>query len=110
MEVTIDQAELFPNVELYAKKRPVLRQFMDAVEREGPLLPRAMVPYVLDVSRQRIQQLIDEDRIATVMVGEREFVPVAALNAFMADERKGGRPVKELTLRESFRRNLPSRK
>jgi hypothetical protein len=110
MEVTIDQAELFPNVELYAKKRPVLRQFMDAVEREGPLLPRSMVPYVLDVSRQRVQQLIDEDRIATVMVGEKEFVPVAALNTFMADQRKVGRPVKELTLRESFRRYLPSRK
>jgi hypothetical protein len=108
MEITADQAELFPVVESRAGKRGMLREFMDAVEKHGPLLPRGMLHYVLDLSRQRVHQLVCEDRIALVDVQGREFVPIAALEIFLLEERKNGRPVKELSISESYRRNLPS--
>lgn len=86
------QGTLFPIVEQHAPRRSWLREFMDAHELHGPLVFRSHVALVLDVSRQRVQQLIDAGRIATVQIRGREYVPVAALEAFWADERKNGRP------------------
>lgn len=92
MEAVIEQGTLFPIAEQHAPKRSWLRDFMDAVEKHGPLIYRAHVPLVLDVSRSRVHQLIEADRIATVQIRGREYVPVAALEAYWADERKNGRP------------------
>lgn len=103
----LDQAELFPRIEERAGKRSAFRQFLDAVEKHGPLIARGHIPVVLDLSRQRVHELIKGGRIATVEVNGREFVPMAALEVYLSDERKNGRPVKELTLAESYRRHLP---
>lgn len=99
MEAVV-QNELFPVIEDASRKRSGLRVFMDAIERHGPMIERAHIPVVLDVSKQRVHQLVEQGRIATVVVQGRVFVPLASLELYLADERKNGRPVKEFTLRE----------
>jgi hypothetical protein len=106
METVIDQRELFPLLERVEPRRSAYREFMDAVEKYGPLMPQSYVPLVLDVSRARVSELIGDERIARVQVRKKWFVPVASLEAFRADERKNGRPVKELSLVESYRKHL----
>jgi hypothetical protein len=106
MEAVAEQGVLFPVIEQRARRRSALRDYMDALDLHGPLLPRSMVPLVLDVSRQRVAELVDADRIASIVVHGKEFVPIAALEIFLADERKSGRPVKELSLSESYRRHV----
>jgi len=102
MEAVV-QNELFPVIEEQSRKRATLRVFMDAVEEYGPLLARAHIPVVLDLSKQRVHQLVEAGRIATVRVLDREFVPMASLEAYLADERKNGRPVRERSMSENFR-------
>ncbi len=106
MEVTADQAELFPVIIQQAQtERPksALRQFLDALSTHGPLVPRGYLPALLDLSNERVRQLVDAGRIATLDLGGRQMVPVAAIEAFLAQERKTGRPVREHTFREAFR-------
>ena len=95
MEAAIDQAELFPFPTIAAKsrKRSALRVMMDAVAEHGPLVPQAFVHVALDVSRQRAHELITDGRIATLEIGGKNFVPLAALDVFMSDERANGRPI-----------------
>lgn len=104
MDLTIDQAELFPVVEEKLGRWARWRIFREAMEREGPMIPRAMLPLLLDVSKQRVEQLVREGRIATVQVHNCQLVPYASLEAYLADERRSGRPVRENTLREAIRR------
>lgn len=92
MEAVVEQGTLFPLVEQAAQKRGFLRDFVDAVEKHGPVVFRGHVALILDVSRQRVQQLVDEGRIATVEIRGREYVPIASLEAYFADQRTGGRP------------------
>jgi hypothetical protein len=106
MEAVWGEEELFPVVEEKARRNSVLREWKDALDKHGPLLPRASVCFVVDLSRQRIKQLIDEGKLPVVVVHNREYMPIAVLEMFLADERKGGRPVKELTIAESFRKHL----
>jgi hypothetical protein len=102
MEAVI-QNELFPVIEAEARKKSALRVFMDVIDRHGPLIERAHIPVVLDLSRQRVHQLVEAGRIATIEVQGREFIPMASLEAYLADERKNGRPVRERTMSENFR-------
>jgi hypothetical protein len=109
MEMTIDQAELFaafPTISATARKRSPLREMLDAVERHGPLVPQAFVHIALEVSKQRAHQLLSEDRIATIEVVGRTMVPLAALDVFLSEERKTGRPTKDtacISLRQVWR-------
>jgi hypothetical protein len=104
MDLTADQAELFPVLSTRAAaKRSPLREMIDAIDQHGPLFPRAFLPMVLTLSKQRVSQLVGEGRIATVDVAGRQMVPMAALEVFLSEERKTGRPVKEHTLAESIR-------
>jgi len=92
MEAVVEQGTLFPLVEQRAQKRGFLREFVQAVEKHGPLVFRASVHLILDVSRQRVHQLVEQGRIATVEIRGHQYVPVASLEAYFADERKDGRP------------------
>jgi hypothetical protein len=109
MEMTIDQAELFPafpTITATARKRSPLREMLDAVERHGPLIPQAFLPVALEVSKQRAHQLLSEDRIARIEVAGRMMIPLAALDVFLSEERKSGRPIKDtrdMSLRELYR-------
>jgi hypothetical protein len=106
MEVIAEQFTLFPVLEEKLAKRSAWREYRDAIEKHGPLMPQSYVKYVLDVSQQRVSQFIEEDRIPRVQVRGQWFVPLASLEVFLAYERKNGRPVKELTMRESFQKHL----
>jgi hypothetical protein len=94
MESTVEQFEFseFANVERSAKKRSVLRQYMDAIEKHGSLLPQSMMAAALDLSTQRISQLIAEDKLASIEVAGKNFIPVASLELYLAEEHKAGRP------------------
>jgi hypothetical protein len=95
MELTADQAELFPNLEIKAASKSLLRQSMDAVAEHGPLLPVSFLPGILGVSKQRVHELTSAGRIATVRLNDHLFAPMAALELFMSEDRKaGGRPRK----------------
>jgi hypothetical protein len=87
METVAEQGTLFPLVETVARKRSWLREFMDVVDRQGPLVFRAHVPLILDVTRQRVHQLIEDGTLASVMIRGREYVPVASLEAYFAADR-----------------------
>lgn len=89
----------FPVIEERSfRHRSVLREWKEAIEKHGPLLPRPSIPFCVDLSRQRVKELIDQGRIATVEVHNREYVPMAALEVFLAEERKSGRPVADVVL------------
>ncbi len=103
MDASLNQAELFPVIERKLGRFARWRVLAKAIEENGPMVARAMLPVLLDVSKQRVYQLITEGRIARLQVNGQEMIPVASIEAFLADERKGGRPVRERTLRESYR-------
>jgi hypothetical protein len=100
MELTIEQAEMFPSIAAStpARKRSPLREMIDAISVHGPLLPQGFMHIALDMSRQRVHQLIADGRIATIHVAGKQFIPLAALDVFLSEERKTGRPAKDPTL------------
>lgn len=100
MEATYD-TDLFGSViEAEARPRSVLHEWKEAIAKHGPLMPRASVPFCVELSNERVRQLIDKGRIATVWVHNREYVPFEALDLFLSEERKSGRPLKEYGLRD----------
>jgi hypothetical protein len=108
MEFAADQAELFPWVEkeLASKPRSFVGELRDAQERHGPLIPRSWIQVYLDVSRQRVKVLIDEGKLETLEMRGKQFVPLISIEKWLSGERKAGRPVNELTMRESFARHV----
>jgi hypothetical protein len=99
MELTIEQAEMFPSIAATKpRKRSPLRELIDAIQLHGPLIPQGFMHVALDMSRQRVHQLIADGRIATIHVAGKQFIPLAALDVFLSDERKTGRPAKDPTL------------
>ncbi len=99
MELTIEQAEMFPSIAASTpRKRSPLREMVDAISVHGPLLPQAFMHIALDVSRQRIDQLIQDGKLATIELSGKKFVPLAALDVYLSGERKVGRPFKDPSL------------
>jgi hypothetical protein len=54
------------------------------------MIPRSLAHRVLGLSKQRVWILFGQGRIATIQIGSFQFVPIAALEAFLAQERKAG--------------------
>lgn len=65
-----------------------------AVDRCGALVPREMLPTLLDVSPQRIAQLVNEGQLAQEEIQGHRFVTEESLVAWVKLERKAGRPCK----------------
>lgn len=106
MDITVEeQAELFPNVVSAREQRyPSLREWLKAFQSHGQLIPQHAIPLMLDISRQRVHHYISSGRLATVKLGGHVYVPLAALEYFLADERKNGRPIKQFdSVGESFK-------
>jgi hypothetical protein len=98
MEAPAGQSELFPDfpvIDGHAGKRSPVRQIVDATERHGVLLPPWAVIETLGMSKQRVHQLVQAGRIATVEVAGKTFVPAVALELFLSEVRKVGRPFKQ---------------
>jgi hypothetical protein len=84
----------FPVIEERTKVKSQLRQYLDAIAVHGPLVPAPMAAAALDLSKQRIYQLMNTGQLATVNVDGNRWVPVAVLELFWTEERKSGRPCK----------------
>jgi len=73
-------------------------------DTHGGLIPQAVAAILLDVSRQRINELIRLGTFRSFEYFGKPFVCVNDVVAFVNSERKGGRPIKEAGIVETFRR------
>lgn len=96
---------LFADREL-SRRRTVRARLMELTEEHGPMVPQNIMPVYLDVSRSRVAEMIRLGTLPAFEVGGKNFVPMVAIELWRDGERKAGRPVEELTLRESYRRHL----
>jgi hypothetical protein len=92
MELTGEQAELFPVLteRTAASSASVLAAYIDGSLRHGCLVPIYLAADALDVSRQRVHQLINDGQLPVVQCGSRKFVPADALDLFLTEDRKSG--------------------
>lgn len=92
----------FPFVqEMPKRERPAFLKVWDAFkeyarvsEAEGSLVPIPFAAKVLDVSRQRVYELIEDGRLKVLRVNGHTFVTGNSVVAYADTERKAGRPLK----------------
>jgi hypothetical protein len=89
MEATA-QLEMFSNIAEKAPRRGFLRRYLEVTVQHGALVPLRYVAEALDVSRQRVHQLVASGQLETVDVGDRVFVAANKLEEFVKVERKTG--------------------
>lgn len=70
-----------------------LAEFCEMIKQDGAAIPVTFAARVLNVSRQRVYELINEGRIRTVELGGHVFVVADSLVEWGRTERKAGRPV-----------------
>jgi len=90
MEAAAEQWELFPILSKEAPAKSKFREWMDALATHGPLVTLSVAASGLDLSRQRVHQLVNEGRIETVEVCGERFVPSTAIEKFLATNRGTG--------------------
>ncbi|SRR6266436_7301178 len=101
METTAEQSELFPLLASSTTSRRPFREWFETFMEHGPLMTPKLAAAAMALSRQRIHTLINEGRIATVMVDGERFIPAAAVELFMSEERGSGMRVRP-SFREKF--------
>lgn len=110
MELTAEQWELFPTIAERVKPKGFVRQYIEATAEHGALVTQAQIAATLGVSRQRVSALVSQGRLATVRVGDWIYVPAVALEAYLNDQRKAGRPEHRPRLSEFLKASLQSAK
>jgi hypothetical protein len=81
------------------------RELSKITDEKGMLIPQSFAAKVLDVSRQRVNAMIEEGRLEAVEVNGVPFVTENSVVAYAKGERKAGRPHGlPTTLKESFKR------
>ena len=70
---------------------------------KGTLIPVNFAVKLLEVSRQRVYDLVETGRLETVQFGHNQFITESSLKAFATSERKTGRPLKVPTLKDAVR-------
>lgn len=73
-----------------------------AFASQGGIVPVGLAAQLLNVSKQRVSQLLDEGKLVAVSVHGHRFVGEDSLVALAKSDRKGGRPVKAPSLSESY--------
>lgn len=93
------QAEFagFPASMLGQEGENALSLYMRLSYKHGGLVPQAMLPAALGLSKQRISQLVQGNRFATHKIGSITFVTGESLEAFIVQERKAGTTLKAPT-------------
>jgi len=83
-----------------------LQEMAEVADANGGLVPPVVAASLLDVSRQRVYELMKDARFRSYVFFGVTYVPVDDVVAFVNSERKSGRPVAEppKSLRESIRR------
>ena len=99
MDLSVTQDTLFPLPEPTAIVSPATpieraRQYFDACQQMGGLIPQSVLSDVLGVSRARVSELLGEGRFVTVMFLGKRFITGDSLTEFVRTERKAGRPFK----------------
>ncbi len=82
----------FPVIQSKTKAKSWIRQYLEASAEHGTLCTSAMAARALGLHRSRIGQLLDAGKLASVNVGSTRYIPAAALELFMTEERLTGRP------------------
>ena len=97
-EVTVNE---FPFVKELPKSERIsvrdalglIKQYVQLTKEHGTLIPLFMVPRILNVSRQRVHQFVQEGRLASHNFDGFVFVPEDALLEFAKTVRKTGRHI-----------------
>jgi hypothetical protein len=90
MEAVVEQRELFPVIDKKAPHRGFLWRYIQATVDRGALVPVSYAGEALDVSRQRVYQLIDSGQLPVVEIGDRKFIAARDLEEFLKLDRKTG--------------------
>ena len=89
-----NQSEMFPDLPTVKMPKRVksrweeLNELCDIVDEHGPIIPCADAARLLDLSRQRIHQLIDQGKLVPVMFGGRAWLAEKQLRAFIELKRE----------------------
>ena len=92
------QAEFdgFPKSESESSENPVAR-YLSVSRQCGGLIPQNLLPAALNLSKQRVSQFINQRRFEVHEIAGTKYVTAPSFEAFLLEERRAGRPVKELT-------------
>jgi len=86
------QPEFFDYPVIESKpKRGIFRRYLEATREHGHLATVPMIAAALGMSRQRVDFLIGQGRLAALRIGPHNYVPLASLELFLTEERKSGR-------------------
>jgi len=80
-----------------------LSQYLRLSRESGGLIPQAMLPEALGLSRSRVSQFISEKRFHVHVIGGTNFVTAESFEAFLLEERKSGRPWDKPTVKQMGR-------
>lgn len=73
-----------------------VREVKRITEEKGTLLPQHLVADILNLSKQRISQLIDDGRLEAVEVHGVRYVTAASVQSCAQVERVNGRHIKKI--------------
>jgi len=68
----------------------------DTVEEHGALLPMYLAAELMNVSRQRVDQLLESGKLQGAVVFDKRWVLQSSVEAWAREEHKAGRPLKHL--------------
>jgi hypothetical protein len=77
-----------------------VRVLRTMIEKKGVYMPIGIVSRVLDVSRQRVHDIVRQGHLDKVEFDGTTFITEASLIEYVNSERKAGRPPKVPTIKE----------
>jgi hypothetical protein len=110
MEVVADQFEMFPDMPTVALPKRAknvweqLKEMNEMIAKHGQLLPISMAAEMLDLSRQRVYQLIEDGVLRPVEWRGQRWLTENDIRSFVEVERVAGRPWKEPSAKELWAR------
>jgi hypothetical protein len=104
------QIEFFPGFENVSRKErskwAIIGEMSQISQEHGQLIPQDLAWKILDISKQRMSQLVNEPgeaRIRSWQFFGKTWVCENDLRAYAVSEREAGRPLKEKPLKELWR-------
>jgi len=94
----VEQSEMFPDLPTVKLPKRVktkweeLNELCDLVDQHGPILPFSMAADLLDLSQQRVCQLVNAGKLSSVEFQGRRWVAEREIRRFIELDRKPGRP------------------
>lgn len=111
MDAVVEQFEMFPEMPtapLPKKVRNLWERMNDMREltaKHGQLIPISAAAALMDLSRQRVYQLIDEGTLRPVECWEQKWLCENDIREFLELERDKGRPAKQPSVKEIWSRS-----